>query len=357
MPGLSYVDRDYVNLHRKFISFGPVVRTQGIGAHGITWPVDDLYDELVRDRATEEWGGVRYPSIANAKDAANVILHLAPETNGESAFRAFAAEEKKVGIAAHRPRGREPQRPDDLLRPGPPAAPAPRQPLLDRHHRQRPHLLGLLPQRGAARSLANPDRAAALLPRPPGVHRLRGGAPHLQAEAGGGHRPRPGGLRGRPAEPAAQLPDPAREVGHPLHLRRQPPHAVALPRHPPALDERQGRGVDRARGQRLGRGLQRPRRGGGALRGLRAHPHRPVPALPRAGADHRRAEEPGARRQAGRRPQQPDAGALEAHAHAGRLRPVHLRPQLLGPHREQPGHLHPRAQARRSAAVLPGDTP
>ena len=98
MPGLSYVDRDYVNLHRKFISFGPVVRTQGIGAHGITWPVDDLYDELVRDRATEEWGGVRYPSIANAKDAANVILHLAPETNGESAFRAFAAEEKKVGL-------------------------------------------------------------------------------------------------------------------------------------------------------------------------------------------------------------------------------------------------------------------
>ena len=98
MPGLSYVDRDYVNLHRKFISFGPVVRTQGIGAHGITWPVDDLYDELVRDRPREEWGGVRYPSIANAKDAANVILHLAPETNGESAFRAFAAEEKKVGM-------------------------------------------------------------------------------------------------------------------------------------------------------------------------------------------------------------------------------------------------------------------
>ena len=60
--------------------------------------MDDLYDELVRDRPTEEWGGKRYPSIANAKDAANVILHLAPETNGESAFRAFAAEEKKVGL-------------------------------------------------------------------------------------------------------------------------------------------------------------------------------------------------------------------------------------------------------------------
>jgi nitrate reductase alpha subunit len=98
MPGLAYVDRDYVNLHNRFISFGPVVRAQGIGAHGITWPVDDLYDELVRDRPTVEWGGKRYPSIAIAKDAANVILHLAPETNGESAFRAFQAEEKKVGL-------------------------------------------------------------------------------------------------------------------------------------------------------------------------------------------------------------------------------------------------------------------
>jgi nitrate reductase alpha subunit len=36
--------------------------------------------------------------VASARDAANVILRLAPETNGESAFRAFQAEEKKVGL-------------------------------------------------------------------------------------------------------------------------------------------------------------------------------------------------------------------------------------------------------------------
>jgi nitrate reductase alpha subunit len=34
----------------------------------------------------------------NASDAAQVVLHLAPETNGESAYRAFQAEEKKVGV-------------------------------------------------------------------------------------------------------------------------------------------------------------------------------------------------------------------------------------------------------------------
>ncbi|HLE79948.1 MAG TPA: molybdopterin dinucleotide binding domain-containing protein, partial [Dehalococcoidia bacterium] len=37
-------------------------------------------------------------SLDNAVDAANVILHLAPETNGEVAYRAFKAEEVKVGL-------------------------------------------------------------------------------------------------------------------------------------------------------------------------------------------------------------------------------------------------------------------
>jgi nitrate reductase alpha subunit len=57
-----------------------------------------MYDELAATRPTVEWGGQRYPSIAGAVDAANLILRLAPETNGEAAFRAFQAEEKKVGV-------------------------------------------------------------------------------------------------------------------------------------------------------------------------------------------------------------------------------------------------------------------
>jgi nitrate reductase alpha subunit len=98
MPGLAVVERDYVHLHDRFVSYGPLVRENGLAAHGITWPVADLYDELVRTRPTVEWGGARYPSLATARDAANVILHLAPETNGESGFRAYQAEEKKVGL-------------------------------------------------------------------------------------------------------------------------------------------------------------------------------------------------------------------------------------------------------------------
>ena len=98
MPGLAVVERDYAHLAERFVSYGPQVRNGGLSAHGITWPVDDLYDELVRTRPTVEWGGVRYPSLERAADAATVILHLAPETNGESAYRAYLAEEKKTGV-------------------------------------------------------------------------------------------------------------------------------------------------------------------------------------------------------------------------------------------------------------------
>ncbi|TYO96688.1 nitrate oxidoreductase alpha subunit [Geothermobacter ehrlichii] len=98
MPALVVVERDYVNLYRRFISYGPQVRKNGIGAHGLSFSVADFYDELKRIAPTQKWGGEEYPSLEEAVDAANVILHLAPETNGEIAYRAFEAEEKKVGL-------------------------------------------------------------------------------------------------------------------------------------------------------------------------------------------------------------------------------------------------------------------
>ncbi|MBE0595864.1 MAG: nitrate reductase subunit alpha [Desulfuromonadales bacterium] len=98
MPRLTVVERDYANLYNRFVSFGPVAREKGIGVHGLSWPIDDMYDELAANGPVEEWGGGHYPSVAEAVDAANLILRLAPETDGEAAFRAFAAEEKKVGV-------------------------------------------------------------------------------------------------------------------------------------------------------------------------------------------------------------------------------------------------------------------
>jgi len=97
MPGLVVVERDYKNLYNRFISLGPEAR-KGMGAHGLSWSVEDYYDEMVAGDKTVSWNGKTYPTLVEARDAAEIILKLAPETNGEMAFRAFEAEEKKVGL-------------------------------------------------------------------------------------------------------------------------------------------------------------------------------------------------------------------------------------------------------------------
>ncbi|MDO8670933.1 MAG: nitrate reductase subunit alpha [Dehalococcoidia bacterium] len=98
MPHLRVIERDYVNLYDRLISLGPVARRDGIGAHGVRWGIEEFYDELLRDNPTHQWGGATYPSLEDAVDAANVILHLAPETNGEVAYKAFKEHEKRVGL-------------------------------------------------------------------------------------------------------------------------------------------------------------------------------------------------------------------------------------------------------------------
>jgi nitrate reductase alpha subunit len=64
MPGLKVVTRDYRNLYNQFVSFGPQVRANGLGAHGTHYAVADEYDAALRERPTVRWGGQRYPSLA-----------------------------------------------------------------------------------------------------------------------------------------------------------------------------------------------------------------------------------------------------------------------------------------------------
>jgi nitrate reductase alpha subunit len=99
MPHFNVVERDYVNLYNRFISLGPLAK-KGMGAHGIKYATEDFYDEIVssRSHATEEWNGGKYPSLKRAEDAADMVLHFAPETNGELAYRAYKHVEKSVGL-------------------------------------------------------------------------------------------------------------------------------------------------------------------------------------------------------------------------------------------------------------------
>ena len=98
MPGLRVVARDYRNLYDQFISFGPLVRANGLGAHGTHYKVEDLYDEAVRTGPTVEWGGGRYPSLFEDEHACNAILTFATVTNGELAYRSYQNMEQRVGL-------------------------------------------------------------------------------------------------------------------------------------------------------------------------------------------------------------------------------------------------------------------
>lgn len=98
MPGMKVVQRDYKNLYNQYISYGPLVRQNGLGAHGTNYQIKDFYDELVEKRATETWGGKTYPSLAEDEEVCNTILHLATVTNGELAHRSYKNMEEKVGL-------------------------------------------------------------------------------------------------------------------------------------------------------------------------------------------------------------------------------------------------------------------
>ena len=98
MPQFIVVERDYVNLHNRFISYGHLERDEGMAERGIRWDIKDLYDDFTKAAQTNTWNGKQYLSLANAREAANVLLHFAPEANGEIAYRGFKALEKSVGL-------------------------------------------------------------------------------------------------------------------------------------------------------------------------------------------------------------------------------------------------------------------
>ena len=105
---LAVAERDYRNLYRRFISLGPRLKHDGISFNGVHIPIERFYDELLdkpvggtpdsRRTRCVEWDGQKYPALEDALDAANVILHLAPESNGEVSYTAFAAEEERIGL-------------------------------------------------------------------------------------------------------------------------------------------------------------------------------------------------------------------------------------------------------------------
>jgi nitrate reductase alpha subunit len=108
-PQITVVERDYPNLHKRFTALGPLMNKAGNGGKGIGWntqtevrQVGEL-NGLVRDE-----GATRgMPRIDTDIDACEVVLMLAPETNGHVAVKAWEALSKITGrdhthLAIHR---------------------------------------------------------------------------------------------------------------------------------------------------------------------------------------------------------------------------------------------------------------
>jgi nitrate reductase alpha subunit len=91
MPSIVVVERDYPNLHKKFTSLGPLLDKQGNGGKGMSWDTRHEVEFLGRlnHTVTDEGVSQGRPRIETAIDACEVILHLAPETNGHVAVKAW----------------------------------------------------------------------------------------------------------------------------------------------------------------------------------------------------------------------------------------------------------------------------
>ncbi len=91
-PHIMVVERDYPNTYERFTSLGPLLDKLGNGGKGIGWNTQTEIDFLKKLNLTKTDGAAAgRPNINTAIDAAEVILSLAPETNGQVAVKAWAA--------------------------------------------------------------------------------------------------------------------------------------------------------------------------------------------------------------------------------------------------------------------------
>ena len=99
MPNMVVVERDYPNTYKRFTSVGPLLESLGNGGKGIKWDTKEEVEFLGKlNRIHHEEGAHQgRPKIETAIDACEVILSLAPETNGHVAVKAWDALSKITG--------------------------------------------------------------------------------------------------------------------------------------------------------------------------------------------------------------------------------------------------------------------
>jgi nitrate reductase alpha subunit len=98
-PQIAVVERDYPSTYRRFTALGPLADKLGNGGKGIAWNTEQEVKGLGELNYRVTGGGPTEgrPRIETDIDAAEVILYLAPETNGEVAVKAWEALGKVTG--------------------------------------------------------------------------------------------------------------------------------------------------------------------------------------------------------------------------------------------------------------------
>lgn len=99
-PNIAVVERDYPNVYKRFTALGPLMNKVGNGGKGIAWNTQDEVEQLGQLNGLVKDEGVTkgMPEITTDIDACEVILQLAPETNGHVAVKAWEALGKQTGI-------------------------------------------------------------------------------------------------------------------------------------------------------------------------------------------------------------------------------------------------------------------
>ncbi|MEZ5669667.1 MAG: nitrate reductase subunit alpha [Alphaproteobacteria bacterium] len=99
MPQIAVVERDYPNLYKRFTALGPLLDKLGNGGKGISWDTAHEVENLkaLNGTVAEDGPTKGMARIETDIDASEVILMLAPETNGEVAVKAWQALSKNTG--------------------------------------------------------------------------------------------------------------------------------------------------------------------------------------------------------------------------------------------------------------------
>ncbi|MFP5397615.1 MAG: nitrate reductase subunit alpha, partial [Gammaproteobacteria bacterium] len=108
-PQITVVERDFPNVYRRFTALGPLMEKVGNSGKGIAWNTADEVRQLAElNGCVHDEGPTQgMPRIVTDIDAAEVVLMLAPETNGHVAVKAWEALSKATGrehahLALHR---------------------------------------------------------------------------------------------------------------------------------------------------------------------------------------------------------------------------------------------------------------